>query len=145
MATFSASGTSLSPTKIEVQARQFTLTIDEPPNLGGEDHGANPVEYVLGALLGCLNVVIQMVAKEKGIEYRSLKLTAEGDLNPAKLMGEDVTTRPGFQEIRVAVELDTDADEQAVAELLSEAESRCPVSDNLANATPVRISAAARA
>lgn len=30
---------------VEAKARDFTLFIDEPPNLGGQDKGPNPVEY----------------------------------------------------------------------------------------------------
>ncbi|WP_370696129.1 OsmC family protein [Brachybacterium muris] len=39
--------------------------------MGGDDAGANPVEFVLAALVGCLNVVIHTVAKEKGVEVPS--------------------------------------------------------------------------
>ena len=51
------------PTKTVVKARNFEIIIDEPANLGGTDHGANPVEYVLAALSGCLNVMCHVIAK----------------------------------------------------------------------------------
>ncbi len=35
----------------DVKVRNFTFKIDEPETLGGSDLGANPVEYVLGALV----------------------------------------------------------------------------------------------
>lgn len=139
MAVFSATGKVVSPTRLEVSARQFTLTIDEPPNLGGEDAGANPVEFVLAALMGCLNVVIHTVAKEKGVEVRSLALSAEGDLDPAGFMGKDDSVRAGYQEIRLEVIIDADADEATVREIAEISKKRCPVSDNLANVTPVSI------
>ncbi len=35
----------------DVKVRNFSFKIDEPEALGGSDLGANPVEYVLGALV----------------------------------------------------------------------------------------------
>ncbi len=61
---FSISATSETPTRVQGKARSFTMYVDEPPQLGGEDKGANPVEYLLAALAVCLNVVGHMVAKE---------------------------------------------------------------------------------
>lgn len=34
-----------------VKVRNFSFKIDEPEALGGTDNGANPVEYVLAALV----------------------------------------------------------------------------------------------
>ena len=76
------------PTKTVVKARNFEMIIDEPANLGGTDHGANPVEYVLAALSGCLNVVGHVVAKEMGFEIKSLEIELDGELNPARFMGK---------------------------------------------------------
>lgn len=139
MATFSVTSTSKSPTHLEVKARQFTFQVDEPPSLGGTDEGPNPVEFVLGALAGCYNVVVQMVAKEQGIELSDLAIDLEGDLDPAKLMGQDVETRAGYESIRMTVRARTEASEEQVSALLAEVERRCPVSDNLRNATPVTV------
>lgn len=61
---FKVSAKSENSTKTTVKARNFSIVIDEPPILGGKDEGANPVEYVLAALAGCLNVVGHVVAKK---------------------------------------------------------------------------------
>jgi len=53
---FEATAVSTSETGLTVTARDFQFVVDEPQSLGGGDLGPNPVEYVLGALLGCLNV-----------------------------------------------------------------------------------------
>ncbi len=50
--TFKVAGRSEAPARIAVQARQFKLVVDEPPALGGEDQGANPVEYILAGFAG---------------------------------------------------------------------------------------------
>ncbi|MEA1883860.1 MAG: OsmC family protein [Thermotogota bacterium] len=127
------------PTKVKVNASKFTMIVDEPANLGGTDDGANPVEYVLAALAGCLNVVGNMVAKEMGFEIKALSFDVEGELNPAGFMGKDKNVRSGYQEIIVKANVESDADEETLNKWLEVVESRCPVSDNLANATSVKI------
>jgi uncharacterized OsmC-like protein len=127
------------PTKTVVKARNFEMIIDEPANLGGTDHGANPVEYVLAALSGCLNVVGHVVAKEMGFEIKSLEIELDGELNPARFMGKSDEERAGYQAINVKMKPETDADEATLKTWIEKVENRCPVSDNLANATPVNI------
>ena len=81
---FSVSAKREGPALVRVQARNFSMYVDEPANLGGSDKGANPVEYLLGALAGCLNVVANLVANEMNIELRGMTIEAEGDLNPGR-------------------------------------------------------------
>jgi len=128
-------------TKTVVNARNFQMIIDEPPKLGGEDEGANPVEYVLGALSGCLTVVGHLVAKEMGFTLRSMQMEMNGNLNPARFMGQSSDERAGFKQIEVRINADTDADEETLKEWVEKIEDRCPVSDNLANETPISINA----
>lgn len=137
---FSVSGQRKNKTKIEVKAGDFTLIVDEPENLGGTNDGPNPVEYVLAALAGCLNVVGHLAAEEMGFELKDLKIDIEGDLDPAKFSGKKTDARAGYQEIRATMKPDTDADQAALEKWVETVEERCPVSDNLANTTPVKIS-----
>jgi uncharacterized OsmC-like protein len=136
---FSVKSKSENPTKTVVEARSFKMIIDEPANLGGTDHGANPVEYILGALTGCLNVVGHMIANEMGFNLRGLEFNVEGDLDPAKFQGKPESGRAGFMEIRVTVIPHTDANQTILQEWIKKVEERCPVSDNLANPTPVKV------
>lgn len=139
-AKFSVKATSENPTKTVVRARNFEMIIDEPRNLKGTDAGPNPVEYVLGALAGCLNVVGHLVAREMGFRLRGITFELEGELDPAKFMGQETTERAGYSEIRVKVSPDCDASPEQLANWLHSVETRCPVSDNISNATPVIIS-----
>ncbi|HZK39312.1 MAG TPA: OsmC family protein [Clostridia bacterium] len=122
-----------------VEARGFKMIIDEPENMGGSNIGANPVEYVLAALSGCLNVVGHLVAKEMGFELRGVEIDMVGELDPAKLMGQKTEKRAGFSKVNVTMTPDTDADEATKEKWLEEVEARCPVSDNLVNPTPINI------
>lgn len=136
---FGVNGTSENPTKFNVSTRQFKFIVDEPAVLGGTDHGANPVEYLLGALAGCLNVVAHVVANELALPLKGVTIDIEGNLNPSKFLGQSDVERAGYKGIQVKITPDTDADESLVHKWLKTVESRCPVSDNLINPTPVVI------
>jgi uncharacterized OsmC-like protein len=136
---FTVNGKCENPTKLVVTSRKFKIIIDEPENLGGTDAGTSPVEYVLAALGGCLNVVGHLVAKEMGMELKGLEINLEGDLDPAKFMGKPTSERTGFKEIRVSLKPVTTADKATLDKWIKAVEERCPVSDNLKNPTPVKI------
>lgn len=136
---FSVNAKSENDTKTLVEARGFRMIIDEPENLGGTNSGANPVEYLLAALSGCLNVVGHLVAREMGFHLNGLEIMLEGDLNPAKFAGKSIEERAGYKHVRVTMKPDTDADKDILEKWLKAVESRCPVSDNLSNPTPMNI------
>jgi len=138
---FSFSGESKSATKFVGNSRNFQITIDEPPALGGKDEAANPVEYTLASLAGCLNVVAHVVAKELNVIIKSLKINIDGELNPNKFLSGDDRHRAGFSSIHVKLDVDTDADQGLIDTWLSQVEERCPVTDNLVHPTQVKISA----
>jgi len=137
---FSLKGQNENPTKFVAKTRHFQLTIDKPEGLGGTDHAANPVEFLLAAYAGCLNVMGHIIARELNFKLNSLRIELDGDLNPAKVFGQPTSDRAGYKEIRVNIIPDADANEQTLAKWLEIIESRCPVNDNLINPTPVKIS-----
>ena len=49
------------------RSQSFIFEKDEPPVLLGEDHGANPVEYVFAALDGCLTTSLIYHAAAQGV------------------------------------------------------------------------------
>lgn len=136
---FSISAESRTETHTVVEARDFTFSVDEPTDLGGTNAGPNPVEYLLGALAGCLNVVGHKVAAEMDLEMRNIDVEIEGDLDPRKFLGASDEPRPGYQAVEVSLAVDSEASPDQLETWLETVEERCPVSDNIANATPVTL------
>jgi uncharacterized OsmC-like protein len=127
------------PTKTIVKARKFSLVVDEPEDLGGTNEGANPVEFVLAGYAGCLNVMSHVCAKELGINLKGVKIDIVGSLNPERLFGTSFEDRAGYKEITATIKPDCDADEATMERWLAAVVDRCPVGDNLKNATEVRV------
>lgn len=127
-----------SDTKLDVQERGHEAVVDEPSNLGGEDAGPNPLEYMFTGLAGCMNVTIHHVAMEKNVEVESLEINVTGDIDLEKFMTGS-GDRAGFEEIRVEIEMETNEDSETEKQLIEEAEERCPVSDNIQNETEITI------
>lgn len=130
----------INATRLDISARQFTFIADEPEQLGGQDEGPNPLEYLLGGFAACLNVVAHIVAKEQNIEYSNLEIAITGhDLNTARFLGEKTDARAGFKNISVNFNVESDASQEALEHWLATVEKRCPAADIISNATPVKI------
>lgn len=134
---FKVEGEARTAARFHANARQFSLVIDEPPALGGEDLSANPVEFLLASYAGCINVVAHLTAREMGINLRKLNIEVSGNINPARLMGHSDAERAGFKQIDVRFSPDTDASPELTEKWLKELKNRCPVNDNLSSPTPL--------
>lgn len=135
-------GHSENATKFVSKARNFNLVIDEPVDLGGTDEGANPVEFLLSAYAGCLNVVGHIVAREMGFSLHRVYIDISGNINPDRLFGKSYKDRAGFKSIRVRLSPESDATPEQLQSWLEEVERRCPINDNLKNPTSIHLNCA---
>jgi len=134
---FRASGRTTGPVGSVVTTRQHTLTIDEPPTLGGEDTAANPVEVALAALISCQVVTYRFWAAKLGITLDDVEIDAEGDLDVRGFFGLDHGVRPGFTGLRLIVRLAGPESAERYQELQAAVDAHCPVLDLFAAETPV--------
>ncbi len=123
--------------RIDVQARDHMLIVDQPDGMGGKDEGPNPLEYQLVALGGCMGTIAAIIAKQERIDLRGFSAAVEGDLDTDFLMGKTTEGQAGFTEIRVAVEIDADMTAEEKQAFLHRVDARCPISDNLMNGSKV--------
>jgi uncharacterized OsmC-like protein len=120
----------------EMEHKQpFTMHADEPPVLLGEDRGANPVEYVLVGLSGCMTTTLAYHSAIRGLNIESIESEFEGDTDAQGVLDLDPNVRPGYREIRVKFRVKGDADEATIQELLR----KSPVYDTLANPVKIKI------
>jgi uncharacterized OsmC-like protein len=121
------------------EAHAFKIFMDEPVELGGRNGAPSPLDFILAAHAGCLNYMTFFIARELGIPVTGTEITVRGSLDPAKFAGTDRSVRAGYQSLEATIHIKSTANADQIAKLKSEVEQRCPVSDNLAHATPVHI------
>ena len=134
--TFTADTELVDGYRTEARIREFGLTVDEPPAIGGGDAGPSPVELVLAALGTCQEIVYATHARVLGIPLNGVTVRAEGRLDLRGFFGvADVPA--GFQDVSFAVDVDSPAAPEEVARLVAAVNAHCPVLDILRQ--PVRV------
>jgi len=113
--------------------------IDEPPVLLGENRGANPVEYLLVGLSGCLTTSMVAHAAARGITLRSVESRLEGDLDLQGFLGIREDTPVGYKAIRVTFKIDADLSDAEKQELIAMAQKYSPVFNSVTKGVPVTV------
>ncbi|MHC4638845.1 MAG: OsmC family protein [Planctomycetota bacterium] len=116
--------------------QSFELDAGEPPVIGGEDKGANPVEYLLHALAACLTTSMVCHAAIQGIRIDELESELEGDIDLRGLLGLSQEARKGYRSIRIKFKIKTDEENLEKLEALTKFS---PVFDVVSNGTSVDI------
>lgn len=116
-------------------AQPFEMECGEPPVLLGQDRGANPVEFLLNALIGCLTTTMVFHAAARGIEIGSVESTLEGDIDLRGFLGISAEVRKGYREIRVKMRVQSKGSPAVLRELAQYS----PVFDVCSRALPVRV------
>jgi uncharacterized OsmC-like protein len=114
------------------------VRVDEPTSLGGTDSAPNPAEVLLGALGTCLSVGYALNAAARGIHLQRLALDVEGDIDLAVFGGLAEEGNPGYSDIRVRVEVASDATAEAVQALHEHVVRTSPILSTVAR--PVHVS-----
>lgn len=120
------------------RARSFTIETDEPEALGGRDEQIDPMELLLASLGTCLTIGWVTKARQRGVDFRSLRIRVSAPFDLRGYLNTDTSVRPGFTELAYTVEVESDADADTLEEIRKAAEHSSPMFDNILNATPVR-------
>ncbi len=120
-------------------AQPFTFIADEPPVLLGTDQGANPVEYLLTALAGCVTTSIVVHAAAKGIQIEQMECRLEGDIDLRGFLGLDKSVRNGYQAIRMIYKIKANCPDDKLEEVLQLGPTYSPVYDVVSRSVPVSV------
>jgi uncharacterized OsmC-like protein len=111
----------------QVRVRKHSFVIDEPPYRHGTDVGPTPLETMLGALIGCTNVIARRIAHERGIDLSIRRIGCIGHLDHRGIDLEADVPVP-FPTIELAIEAASDATPDQIEALRAELALRCPMS-----------------
>ena len=117
----------------------MVFELDEPPILCGNNLGANPVEYLLVALSGCLTTSLVAHAAAKGIAIKKVESRYEGDLDLRGFLGLAPDVEVGYQQIRVFFKIEADISEEQKDELVRMAQKYSPVFNTITKPTAVSV------
>jgi uncharacterized OsmC-like protein len=108
------------------------------PATGGSGAELCSGDMLLEALVACAGVTLKAVATALGLELRSGRVLAEGDLDFRGTLGIAKDAPVGFSDIRLTFELDTDAPQDQLDTLLKLTERYCVVLQTLRHSPVVQ-------
>jgi uncharacterized OsmC-like protein len=109
------------------------------PATGGSGLELCSGDMLLEALVACAGVTLKAVATALDIPLRSGTVAAEGDLDFRGTLGVAKDAPVGFAQIRLRFDLDTDAPQDKLDQLLKLTERYCVVYQTIRSGPPVEI------
>jgi uncharacterized OsmC-like protein len=110
------------------------------PATGGSGMELCSGDMLLEALVACAGVTLKAVATALDIPLKSGQVSAEGDLDFRGTLGVAKDAPVGFREIRLIFDLDTDAPQEKLDQLLKLTERYCVVYQTIKSGPPVAVS-----
>jgi uncharacterized OsmC-like protein len=109
------------------------------PATGGSGLELCSGDMLLEALVACAGVTVKAVATAIDVPLKSGTVSAEGDLDFRGTLGVAKDAPVGFARIRLRFDLDTDAPQEKLDQLLKLTERYCVVYQTIRNGPPVDI------
>jgi uncharacterized OsmC-like protein len=117
----------------------FVFDNGEPPVLLGNNEGANPVEFLLHALAGCVTTTLVLHAAARGIRIESIQTELEGEIDLQGLLGLDDSVSPGYEQIRMMLDIEADCSDEELDDLLAFTRKHSPVCETVCRPVPVTV------
>lgn len=123
----------------ESRTEAFEFTNGEPPVLLGANEGANPVEYLLHALAGCVTTTTVLHAAARGIQIERLSTELVGTIDVQGLLALDDSVPVGYEQIRIKMDIKADCSDEELNELVAFAQDHSPVCNTICRPVPVTL------
>jgi len=103
---------------------KIIMESDQPDNLGGGGTRPGPLHYSFFGLVSCYTATFAAMANQMGIKLSKLTARLEGNLNFSPVFG--LSQESVMEEIRIALEVESDAPREKLYEAERLAYERCP-------------------
>ena len=110
-----------------LKTRDLVDVSDEPVERGGTNEGLAPTEFFLAALIACSNVISHKIAKKNGFKLESLAISLDAGFNRLGVTLQEEIDLP-FPDIKLRIEVTTDASQEQMTILERDLPRFCPVS-----------------
>jgi len=115
-----------------IQTKTHSLIADEPKDVGGNDFGPSPYEYLNAALAACTTLTLKMYAERKGWDLQEVYVYLTHSRKHSDDINADVDKPKYLDHIDKKLKLVGNLTDQQV-QRLKEISSRCPVHRTLEN------------
>src|SRR5215475_5789514 len=109
------------------------------PATGGSGLELCSGDMLLEALVACAGVTLKAVSTALDIKLKSAEVSAEGDLDFRGTLGVAKDAPVGFAAIRLTFDVDTDAPQDRLDQLLKLTERYCVVYQTLKSGPPIEV------
>src|SRR5438132_10002691 len=109
------------------------------PATGGSGLELCSGDMLLEALVACAGVTLKAVSTALEIPLKSAKVSAEGDLDFRGTLGVAKDAPVGFAQIRLAFEVETEAPQDKLDQLLKLTERYCVVYQTIRSGPPIEL------
>ena len=120
---------------IEFEGGETVFEADNPTFMGGGGNRPGPMHYCFYGLASCYTGTFATMAAMLDIPLQKLTTRVEADVNFSRVFG--VSDDPVMEEVRVTLQVESDAPEEKIREAEKLALERCPVVLTLRN--PVKL------
>lgn len=120
---------------IKFEGGQTTFEADNPTFMGGGGTLPGPLHYCFNGLASCYTGTFATMAAMLGIELKKLTTRVEADINFPRVFGAG--DRPTMEEVRISLQVVSNAPAEKIREAEALALQRCPVVYTLRN--PIKL------
>jgi len=110
--------------EVSFEGGKIVMESDQPTILGGSGTRPGPLHYCFFGLVACYTATFATTASMMGIELKRLTAKLEGNLNFSRVFG--LSREPVMEEIRIALQVESDATQEKLEEVEKLAYERCP-------------------
>ena len=110
----------------QIQTGRHSLIADEPTDVGGEDLGPSPYQFLTSALGACTAMTMRMYADRKGWEIDEIRVHLNHDKRHSDDCADCESATAKIDHFDRIIEIDSQLDEKQLQRLL-EIANKCPV------------------
>lgn len=112
--------------QVRVEARQFSVDTDEPPEYKGEDTGMMPTEMFIASLASCFCMALVFVAKKSKVVVNDMLVDVRAEADTKN-----------FKYSKLIVKVTSTLADNEVESLIGQAKKYCYVSNTISKTCPI--------
>jgi uncharacterized OsmC-like protein len=125
--------------QITERREAFTLASDFPDELGGMSKGPTVCKMCMASIASCISQTIVAYATMMGVQLDSIRIETEGDVDIRGFTSVSEKVRPGAQEFRINIHLESKtASKEQLEKLYELGKKFSPAMDTLTHGTTIK-------